>query len=347
MERELDAWFSRYDVDDDGELRVHEVRKMLDDMFAAGKSGVPLTEKSITNLMTALDIDESGTVNRVEFETAWRSWLGRAVNPVRCLLIIDVQNDFTMGTMAVTGGEAIVPVINQLRAQHKFDVCAFSRDWHPHDHCSFHETFVGNGPLPAPLHPDLTPAEKAAAVDPPVYSSVVFAAPNGVRMDQMLWPRHCTQNSWGAENHPDLVTRSSDLEIHKGSNAAVDSYSAFYDNMKLTDTGLLGKLRALGVTHVYCVGIALDYCVASSALHAAEEGLCVTVVEDACAAVGPETAAVRKRSMEDAGITVCTTAELPDVMRRDTLEDVVNAASSIQKARKQSALCQHQYALRH
>ena len=48
-------------------------------------------------------------------------------------------------------------------------------------------------------------------------------------------------------------------QVLKGLNPCVDSYSAFYDNMKLTDTGLLGKLRALGVTHVYCVGIAFDY----------------------------------------------------------------------------------------
>ena len=34
---------------------------------------------------------------------------------------------------------------------------------------------------------------------------------------------------------------------------------------------LATKLRALGVTHVYCVGIAFDYCVAASALHEACE----------------------------------------------------------------------------
>ena len=32
---------------------------------------------------------------------AWRAWFGAAVRPVRCLLIIDVQNDFIDGTLSI------------------------------------------------------------------------------------------------------------------------------------------------------------------------------------------------------------------------------------------------------
>ena len=123
-------------------------------------------------------------------------------------------------------------------------------------------------------------------------------------MDQVLWPQHCVEGSWGAENHPDLVTRPSDVVVKKGVLPTIDSYSAFFDNMKLNDTGLLGRLQALGVTHVYVVGLTFDYCVAFSALHAAESGLVTAVVEDACAAVSAENVPARREMLKEAGVTV-------------------------------------------
>ena len=35
-----------------------------------------------------------------------------------------------------------------------------------------------------------------------VYDTVVFEGPP--KMEQTLWPRHCVQESWGAELHKDL-----------------------------------------------------------------------------------------------------------------------------------------------
>ena len=52
------------------------------------------------------------------------------------LLIIDVQYSFLPGgSLAVTDGDAIIPVINSIRDQ--FDVVAVSQDWHCPDHVSF------------------------------------------------------------------------------------------------------------------------------------------------------------------------------------------------------------------
>ena len=64
--------------------------------------------------------------------------------------------------------------------------------------------------------------------------------------------------------------------------ANIDSYSAFFDNCKAHDTGLAALLEAHGVTDVYCCGLVYDICVKSSALHGAEMGFNVTVIEDAC-----------------------------------------------------------------
>ena len=52
------------------------------------------------------------------------------------LLIIDVQNCFLPGgSLAVTDGDQVVPVINSLRE--KFEIVAVSQDWHTPDHVSF------------------------------------------------------------------------------------------------------------------------------------------------------------------------------------------------------------------
>ncbi|HXH18738.1 MAG TPA: nicotinamidase [Chitinophagales bacterium] len=49
---------------------------------------------------------------------------------MKCLLIVDVQNDFCPGgSLAVNEGDKVVPVINRL--MDKFDLVIASKDWHP------------------------------------------------------------------------------------------------------------------------------------------------------------------------------------------------------------------------
>jgi nicotinamidase/pyrazinamidase len=56
------------------------------------------------------------------------------------LIVIDVQRDFLPdGSLAVPGGDAVVPVLNEyLRRFHSAGLPTIAtRDWHPADHCSF------------------------------------------------------------------------------------------------------------------------------------------------------------------------------------------------------------------
>lgn len=58
--------------------------------------------------------------------------------PTDAVIVVDVQNDFCPGgALAVTRGDAIVPVINQVLP--RFTCRVFTRDWHPANHCSFSE----------------------------------------------------------------------------------------------------------------------------------------------------------------------------------------------------------------
>ena len=62
------------------------------------------------------------------------------------LIVIDVQNDFCEGgALAVKDGNAVIPLINELREKRHFDVTVFTQDWHPSNHISFASNHK-NGP---------------------------------------------------------------------------------------------------------------------------------------------------------------------------------------------------------
>jgi nicotinamidase/pyrazinamidase len=173
------------------------------------------------------------------------------------LIIIDVQNDFCPGgALAVEGGNAVVPIINAL--QPKFDLRILTQDWHPSDHTSF-----------------------AANHDGAEAFSIV-AMPYG---EQVLWPTHCVQGSSGAAFHSELETDGAAMIVRKGFRPEIDSYSAFFENDRVTPTGLTGYLRDKGITSLHLTGLATDFCVRYSAVDAARLGFEVTLIEDACRAI--------------------------------------------------------------
>lgn len=173
------------------------------------------------------------------------------------LVVIDVQNDFCPGgALAVAGGDAILPRINDLMTE--FATVVLTQDWHPADHASF-----------ADNHPGATPFS-------------LTEMPYG---PQVLWPAHCVQGTAGAAFHPGLNTNPAQIIIRKGFRPQIDSYSAFFENDHQTPTGLDGFLRSRGITALTVVGLATDYCVAYSALDAARLGFGATVLMGACRAI--------------------------------------------------------------
>ena len=60
--------------------------------------------------------------------------------------------------------------------------------------------------------------------------------------------------------------------MYKGLCQTVDSYSAFYDNNKFTETGLRNLLNNQNITETYICGIATDVCVNFTAIDSSEIG---------------------------------------------------------------------------
>ncbi len=60
--------------------------------------------------------------------------------------MVDIQNDFCPGsTLAVEGGDEIIPVVNQLTR--RFTHVILTQDWHREDHLSFASSHLGKQPL--------------------------------------------------------------------------------------------------------------------------------------------------------------------------------------------------------
>jgi len=172
------------------------------------------------------------------------------------LIVIDVQNDFCPGgALAVPDGDQVIPVINEIASG--FEHVILTQDWHPPGHHSF-----------ASVH-ERSPFESVDASYGP----------------QTLWPDHCVQGTEGAKIHAGLSLTKAELILRKGFRPGIDSYSAFFENDRMTATGLAGYLRERGLTRVFLAGLAYDYCVGFSALDARRLGLPAVIVKDACRAI--------------------------------------------------------------
>lgn len=203
------------------------------------------------------------------------------------LLLVDLQNDFCSGgALAVADSDIVIQTANKaidLCQQQNIPIIA-SQDWHPADHLSFASnsgTQVGEiGKL------------------------------NGIA--QVWWPDHCVQGGHGAEFHPELNTEAIVEVFTKGENRQVDSYSAFFDNDKISQTQLHTWLQQQQITQLFIMGIATDYCVKFTVLDALKLGYNVDVLIDGCRGVNLSAmdSELALAEMSQKGATLLTTDSL-------------------------------------
>lgn len=182
----------------------------------------------------------------------------------KALFIVDVQNDFTEGgALGVDGGDAVARRISDYLAAHAGDytVVIASRDWH-HGHTDNDGHF----------HPE------------PDYVDT--------------WPPHCVSDTEGAEYDPEFDTSAVTHHVKKGQGEA--AYSLFEG---ITDDGrrVIDILTEHGIVDVDITGIATDYCVRASALHAIEHGRHVRVFTDLVAGVAATSSEAALAELAHAG----------------------------------------------
>lgn len=214
----------------------------------------------------------------------------------KALVLIDIQPDFLPGgALAVPDGGAVLEPISELASW--FDTIVATQDWHPVGHKSF-----------------------ASSHGAPPFS--VTRMPYG---DQVLWPEHCVQGTPGAELAlPAAILDKTQLILRKGMNHEIDSYSAFLENDQVTPTGLAGWLREKGIEELVFAGLALDYCVAFSALDAVKLGFQVSVCVDACRGIGEETIRSQMKAMAAAGVRFGSVEDVTIFARDRSLARVID-----------------------
>lgn len=168
----------------------------------------------------------------------------------KALIVVDFQNDFCPnGALAVSEGDQILDTVNDLVAEF------IERDdivvYTKDFHPEDHVSFADN-------HPD------------------------------GIWPPHCVQGTTGAEFFPEL--RVDGPTFVKGFLTEHDSYSGFGGHIEADEDSpsLETYLREQEIEAVTIVGLALDYCVKSTALDAQQLGFPSTVVLSGTRAVNVE-----------------------------------------------------------
>ncbi len=204
---------------------------------------------------------------------------------MRALIIVDIQNDFVEGgALAVNGGLQTVPLANYLMPH--FDILVATQDYHPEMHGSF--------------------AQQAGDIGKQIKL-------NG--LDQILWPVHCVEGTFGSEFVEGLEVGRLDKIIRKGTDPKIDSYSGFFDNGRKKETELQDYLKSQNVTEVYVIGLATDYCVKFTALDAVQLGFKTFLIKDACRGVDLVPGDVDNAlvEMQEAGVEIIESDELKKV----------------------------------
>ncbi|ASJ16556.1 nicotinamidase [Thermococcus chitonophagus] len=110
------------------------------------------------------------------------------------------------------------------------------------------------------------------------------------------WPKHCVQNTPGAEFVVDLPEDA--VIISKATDPDKEAYSGF------EGTNLAGILKEKGVKRVYICGVATEYCVRATALDAVKHGFEVYLLKDAVKGITPEGEEKALKEMEEKGVKI-------------------------------------------
>jgi nicotinamidase/pyrazinamidase len=169
--------------------------------------------------------------------------------PATALVVVDVQNDFAdpAGSLAVAGGEAVIPTINGeiAMATAAGALIVFTRDWHPGSTPHFAKD---GGIWPVHCVADSWGAELHPALDVPA---------TALRLQKGVG---------GEDGYSGFTVRDPTTGEERA-------------------TGLETMLRERAIERVVVVGLATDYCVRATALDARRLGFETFLLTDAIAAV--------------------------------------------------------------
>lgn len=202
------------------------------------------------------------------------------------LAVIDIQNGFMpievegdgRGELPVTGGPEIIAPVNKLIGAYaaKGALIFTTQDWHPVGTAHFSDT--------------------------PNYDT--------------NWPEHCVADTQGAMIDERVDLPDSAVQFIKGFELLTDgeddtSYSGYNGIEVPTGVGLPERLKADAIEQVTVVGLALDYCVAATALDIRRKmGIAVRVAIDATRGISEERTKGILEEFAEAGVQLVTSDDV-------------------------------------
>ena len=166
--------------------------------------------------------------------------------------------------------------------------------------------FCPGGALPAPEGDKVVPViNRLMDKFPLIIASKDWHPEITVHFDK--WPRHCVQNTKGAELHPDLRQDRIAQTVLKGAMNMDEGYSVFEG----IDIDLEKFLGDRGVDAVYVTGLVTEYCVKETAIDAQKRGFSTYVIKDAVEGVRLKEGDVERafEEMEKAGVKIISSTE--------------------------------------
>lgn len=133
----------------------------------------------------------------------------------------------------------------------------------------------------------------------------------GLEHADITWVSHCVPGTEGFTLLDELPTPYDyDYFVWKGVEPDLHPYGACYHDLhgKLS-TGVIEYLNSQGVKQVIVGGLALDFCVKTTALQLVAAGFRVIIHLPACRAISEEGATQAIQDMQQAGISVTATRE--------------------------------------
>ena len=107
----------------DNAMNINEFTALIKALFRNEKGKpYPVDNHLINEIFLIFNKSGDGSISKEEFAHCWNAWIKKIVRPVSALLVIDVQNDFISGSLAITNcpakqdGEEVRTTLYQKRA---------------------------------------------------------------------------------------------------------------------------------------------------------------------------------------------------------------------------------------
>jgi len=198
---------------------------------------------------------------------------------------VDAQNGFTSNApqeLPVPGGELIVPALNAMAR--RADLRLGSKDAHP-------------------ANAAWTVAEHGQMLQPLTLANA-----------DLTWVSHCVPGTAAFELLPGLPAPIDyDYFVWKGVEPDLHPYGACYHDLaERRSTGAIEYLKVQQVQAIIVGGLALDYCVRTTALQLRRAGFEVLLYLPACCALSADGANAACSEMQAAGIYLCADEQALD-----------------------------------